>query len=78
MFWPFCSRSLLPDSKRMRTCVRESFVTSAEQSGSGFFGPLFTGSKFVYGSFAEWWFRTKTLEARLRLRSATCQVNLVA
>ena len=62
----------------MRTRVRDSFVASAEQSGSGFFGSFFTGSQFVYDGFAERWFRTEALEARLRLRSATCQVNLVA
>jgi hypothetical protein len=62
----------------MRTCVCHSFVASAEQSGSGFFGFLFTGSKFVYDGFAEWWSWTETLEARLRVRSAACQVNLVA
>jgi hypothetical protein len=62
----------------MRTRVRDSFAASTEQSGSGFFGPLFTGSKFVYDVFAEWGFRTERLEARLRLRRAACQVNLAA
>jgi hypothetical protein len=62
----------------MRARVRDSFAASAEQRGSGFFGPLFTGSEFVYDGFAEWWFWTEILEARLRLRSATCQVDLVA
>ncbi len=62
----------------MRTRVRDSFAASTEQSGSGLFGALFIASKFVYHVFNEWRFWTETLEARLRLRSTTCQVNLAA
>ena len=62
----------------MRTCVRDSFAASTEQSGSGLFGTLFIASKLVYHVFTEWRFWTETLEARLGLGSTTCQVNLEA
>ena len=62
----------------MRTHMRDSLAASTEQSGSGVFGALLIASKFVNHFFTEWRFWTEILEARLRLGSTTCQVNLAA
>lgn len=57
--------------------MRDSLITNAEQRRTQLFCRLFTSMELPDAGFAVWRFRRELLETRLRIRSASGQVNLL-